>query len=570
MNLNFRPSIFAWFKLSRSAKSLLGALVFASVSMAAAQAQDTWTNGGATASWDTPSNWSAGTIPTSTTVAVFDTAGAGTVTNGSADTASQIQFGQTSESSVPTAASFNLSSGTIDIADATGSTIVSYLGSANTATQTISSALVLGTSSDTGAKLFTINDASAGNLVLSGNISSASSTPTTESLELTILDNVGSTVTLSGTNTIYDPASGAGTSLGSVVTGAYGNLSITNAAALGAGSTNSRESVYGNSGTLQFATGTGTGIVAGQTAFINFFSARTSESAPQLENVSGTNTIGEIVEREAGNSYIQSDSGLLTIATIQQDGSSTSTDITYLDGSGNGIITSQINDKTAAFVQNVVKDGSGMWTIASTASQVAAIPVTVQGGTFLVNTTSVTGFQAPVTVNNSGTGNSVLGGTGTIDATVTLTAGSLTPGSGSGTGTTLNVTAATSITTANLTFNLNSNSSTVDKLAANGGLTLSSATLVLNDLGSTVLTAGTTLTLASYSSLAGTFSNVANGGDITAGANTYMIDYTDGASAGTITAIVQAVPEPQTWALLLGGLSVLALLNFKRKSLRLI
>jgi len=127
----------------------------------------------------------------------------------------------------------------------------------------------------------------------------------------------------------------------------------------------------------------------------------------------------------------------------------------------------------------------------------------------------------------------------TLAPGTTTSVGTLTAGA-----TTLNSASA-------LDFTLNSNTQTASNLTVNGLLTLGSSALNVTDLGSTVLAMGTTFDLANYTSLSGTFAGYANDSDLTIGVNTFEIQY------GANEISLMAVPEPATWAMLIGGLGAL-------------
>jgi fibronectin-binding autotransporter adhesin len=90
------------------------------------------------------------------------------------------------------------------------------------------------------------------------------------------------------------------------------------------------------------------------------------------------------------------------------------------------------------------------------------------------------------------------------------------------------------------------------------GTTLNATTLTLNgtslDLAGTTGLTASAYVIATYGSLAGTFTS----------ANTpvgYTLDY---AYNGNEIALVQSVPEPSTWAMLLGGLGMLTMFRRRR------
>lgn len=591
-------------------KSLLGAILLACAGATLAQAQtDTWNNGNGDFLWNTPGNWDGG-VPTSTSTALFDTLGAGTVSITGTVNASTLQFGN---SDLP--ASYQIGSnpglGTINlsaagVSTAGGEIVVQDAGlSTSTASETIDSNLVFGAAASTASSLgyaisnlsggtLTVNgnftngnagtgganvyltNSGTGNLVVKGNINTVSATGTVGG-NLIVNTAVGTTVTLSGQNT-FSSASTGGIDLGSSTSSVNGDLVLTNNGVLGG----SRIFVYGTQGAIQLDT-------AGNTAINNtytlLYGTRASATAPEIENVSGNNVIQNLlVSGSTGSHYIEADGGLLTVNTLQQQGAAGVVSTVTLDGSGNGLIASAAltrSGNTAMYgTMAIVKDGTGTWTYGASATASNGIgaggTTTVAGGTLLVDG-KVTGVST-VAVNNTSNQNATLGGTGSIaEAVVVSGGGTINPGDvGVGAANigvlslTSNVTVGGS-TSGILKFDLDSDTAQTDQLALTGNLTLTSgqAILSVDDLGNTLLSSGSNFTLVAYGTLTGTFNGYAPGSDITVGQNVYSIDYGSG-SGSTITldwVSAAAVPEPSTlMMLMIGGLLGLALLNRRRSS----
>src|SRR5262249_11464052 len=151
---------------------------------------------------------------------------------------------------------------------------------------------------------------------------------------------------------------------------------------------------------------------------------------------------------------------------------------------------------------------------------------TVNGGTLLANNTSGSGLGTGRVQAVSG----ILGGSGTISGRVTF-------GTGHGTGATLSP-GANSIVPGTLTIGnqlalksdatyrvtLNSNTPAADLVIANG-VRILGAQIVLIEMGSATLPPGTVFTVIGNTGrkpINGTFANLADGGSITAGSNTYQ------------------------------------------------
>jgi autotransporter-associated beta strand protein len=89
---------------------------------------------------------------------------------------------------------------------------------------------------------------------------------------------------------------------------------------------------------------------------------------------------------------------------------------------------------------------------------------------------------------------------------------------------------------------LNSDTTTADQAIANGVIIDAGAVINLTDAGTATLTAGTTLTLISNTSataITSTFSNLADGATITAGANTYQANYEGGDGNDLTLTVIQ-------------------------------
>lgn len=349
------------------------------------------------------------------------------------------------------------------------------------------------------------------------------------------LDKTGTVLTLTGGGTVNVNTTGITGNTGSpnsdlVVDGTTANLNaansyygptyIRNGGTINANVTNALPTSNGRSAVILDDTGTGSSTLA----------LGANQSAASLTG--------------ASSSSVNLNSNTLTVGTS----SGSTTFAGTISGTG-----------------GLTKDGASTQILSGTNTYTGA--TTLTGGTLMVSGTLATG--SAVSVGATGTNNAILSGTGTINGTVNLAQGS---GSGTsilasgtdGTIGTLNTGALTMGSGVQLKIDLNSDASTIDLLNVNGLLSLGNSTLALNDLGASTLTAGTTLVLAQFSVISGTFNGLADGSSVTLGSNTFTLNYgTLGGYSNDITLQIAAIPEPSTYAMM--GLGIAALLIWQRK-----
>ena len=201
---------------------------------------------------------------------------------------------------------------------------------------------------------------------------------------------------------------------------------------------------------------------------------------------------------------------------------------------------------------------------------------TVSAGTLLVNG-SLTGN---IVARSASAASAMLGGTGTVNGSVTVGGNTGTSIVDAGTDSSVGILSIVGnvalSTNSVLQFEINSNAGTVDTLAITGKLTLGTnftASLSGTDLGNTILAHGTTLVLATtttgiVTTTNGFFNGYTDGSDITIGSNVYQINYGDlaGYTNDLTLMVVAAVPEPSTYVLLgLGGLLLFVVARRQRR-----
>ncbi len=402
-----------------------------------------------------------------------------------------------------------------------------------TATETIDAPLNL--ASSTGTSTFFQEAADGGTLILNGVISQ------TGTIALSLKNG---TFQLNNANTYS-----GGTSLDAAGT----TVVVGNDSALGTGSF-----AFGASSTIQaggaartlannvfFASGTPT--IGG--SFDITFNGNFTNSGAASRTITVNNSANTTVN---GNLYLAGDDVTARTVTINGTGNITV----------NGVVAN--NNAGGTVASSLTKSGSNTLTLTNANTYTGT--TTVNAGVLLVNNSTGSGTGTGAVQVNVGT----LGGTGSVSGAVTIGNGAgvgdsfISPGTSVGTFTT---TSTLSIGNDGVyKFELNSNTSTADKIVAAGVSLSSSSSINFTDLGSTVLTLGTTFKIidnTSGSAISGLFSNLAEGQDVTFGLNTYEASYVGGDGNDLVLTVV---PEPATMAMMaLGGGLLVGVQRFRRK-----
>jgi fibronectin-binding autotransporter adhesin len=310
-------------------------------------ATDTWT-GSVSQNWG-DSNWTGGNDPP--------------------QTGDSLVFGAAGTSGA------NLSDNLFSLASSSVSNVTFNSGAAaftiNPAAPGTNGFTLTGTIANNGTNLETINDsialsgtdlvnttAGGGNITLGGAISG------TVSSTLQIGNNAGANA-LTPTGTVTLSASNSFTGN---ITVTQGYLSITNSSALGSGVKNIYDN-YNRSSEIDLSNN----VTIGSNVTWNLCNDGTSGTnaangyiaTAALRNVSGSNTINGLVNltSNGGNTAIQSDSGMLTLAG-NVTATATSRNL-MLQGAATGVISGIISDGSDSTTggMQVIKNGTGTWSL---------------------------------------------------------------------------------------------------------------------------------------------------------------------------------------------------------------
>jgi fibronectin-binding autotransporter adhesin len=309
--------------------------------------------------------------------------------------------------------------------------------------------------------------------------------------------------TLSGMNTYTGGTTIAG---GEVSVNTLANLS--SPSALGAPTTTANGTILIGSGNRTFQPGT----------LIYTGTGHTTDRVIQLNATDG----GSAAINHNGSGLLQ-----FTNACTATNTTSATTKLFILQGNSTagGEIGAIVDSGGVGAPTAVTKSGSGLWTLTGPNTYTGA--TTVSAGTLLI--TGSTHASSAVTVASG----AILGGTGTINGTVALNAGSfVAPGTGGTPISTLATGAVTMNGTTTYRVDLNGTGASNDRIAVTGNVTCA-GTLTITSYSNP--RGGQTFTIVSCSSgtRSGTFSGLSEGATIPFGGRTLRINYTSSSAVLT-------------------------------------
>ncbi len=516
--------------------------------------------------------------------------------NGSGNTGNTIQLGALTTNSTPTNTFTNANGYNLTFTGTTTTT-----GGATFANNMVNGTLNLAA--------FSTSAASTQTLTISG--TSVSAVTQISSITSTTGTNVNLAMSGSGTLAITGSNSHTGTTTASGGTLKVGNLNALGATGITLNSGGTLD-LNGNAITNAFTNNQTRGTLTNTGAAVDISATTITNNGAFTVSGTGDITLGSIV----GGSITETGSNTVTLAgTVDNNGTTATvssgtlvlnkpTGGAHAVGTSNGGTSLTVNGGTVKLgssggdqifdntrvamnggtfdlngknesVDSIISTGgtlTGSGTLTAIATFNAGVGLSGSSGTFTVNsgatfagTAAITG--GTVVVGGSLTGSTtvsggILDGTGTVGAvTVTGSSGSFgtltAGGNGIGTLTTGNLSLTGSAT---LSLQINGAAGTSDKINS-GTLSLdanNSVVLSITDIGSGAFT-GSELVLVDYTGSAPTgrffYNNaVLNQGDLLSlNGNSYTFTYDDGNTAVAL----MAVPEPGTWAMVLGGLGIL-------------
>jgi hypothetical protein len=610
-------------KLDISLPILLGVLWVAASGFASAQTLTSWesTSDG---SWNNSSNWSLNTVPTNANNANFNTLGYTAVDLGTGGTAQQITFTGAAQAYTFSGGTLLLDLNSSSTSPTSQFNVIDNGTETGAATQTFNNLVEIENSAST-AIYAAINVESGTTLDLYGGLKFVPGSGSKDILAFSSGSTSASTVNIGGTSDFgtggadiqFTGRAGAIYNLtGTITAGDTGTLDLRPA-------TNSSETLnlsnssIGNM-VLNEGSGSNTGFRVLTTNFVGQNLSFGTSNAITIDWYDSSNTattvgVGAYVADYTGTgTSVDTVAGTVTISPLVfytdnalNAAANNTLDITGVVGTKYNMATgtnSNLLINGTATAAGVVS-GSGTGTVIfGSAGNTYSTPTIVAGGTFLANSTTTTSTgTSTVQVGVSGS-TATLGGIGLIApttktaSTINITGtGILAPGGsggialastyGSPTGT-LTIKAPTSAAAdflnfasgAKLSFNLNSgvtNSQLSLTSAFTSEVAFNNNVINFTDLSSGGLSAGIynlitddNTSNADYTGLTLSGSTITGGLSIGTGFSAYSGTYSESLSltGGNIQLDVTAVPEPGTWAMMLGGVVLLFLVTFRRRS----
>lgn len=347
---------------------------------------------------------------------------------------------------------------------------------------------------------------------------------------------------------------------GRLVKNGSNTLTITGA------NTNTGTTLVANSGTVILNSATADGALRGIDLYGNVLTVNGGTvqlgANDQIRNAADVSTGGVAVY--GGTFDINSKNETINGLQIGSTDGATAGNVISTGGAGTLTITG--GSASTAFGVNSIHATNGTVSAklagtGATFTKTTAQTVTLSGANTYTGATSVNAGTLSVTgslASGSAVGvasGATLRGTGTIGGATTIASGGIVAAgiNASTIGTlTFNSTLAGSGSTFSL--KLNSTAGTFDLITAAGAVTLGSSTLSLIDIGSGAWTGTTSaFSIVHGSSITGVFLGLSNGATVNVGSNIFTLNY--GASDVTLT-FVSAIPEPATYATILGALAL--------------
>ena len=401
-----------------------------------------------------------------------------------------------------------------------------------------------------------------GGLTISGTTGQALTVTTSNasaagSGQTTLTNNTGSVLKLGGALTVDSLTSG---------------LSAPAITTAGSGYTNGTQDLVFTGGGGSGATGTATISSGVITSLLITNYGRDYTSAPTVTLTTPGAGTGGAITSTFGNSSVNLQANTLTLAGTN---ASPATYVGVISGTGGNIIKNGAGSQTLTGVSTYTGSttvSNGTLNISGAGSIGGTSGITVNGGNFAYNT-SVSLFKA-VTLSSgvvSGTGN-LLGGitangglltsTGTASAVTLNSGGGINP-NGSGVAGTFNAASLTwnsNDTVSGLRFDLGATQVASDSISLSGNFNKGSGStfvFAFNDVAAAPSMTYTLLTFAGTDFASTDFS-------ATGVAGTFGIDY----GAGTLSFTVNAIPEPSTYAAILGTLALAGVFIHRRRRSR--